>query len=111
MYIELVVLLTAHLFGDFVFQNNFLAKNKGDNIFIMCVHCYLWSITMFIGFIILNLNVGLLTFLTLFVTHFIIDKWKCSIEDKSKALTFDLYIDQSLHGLMVILIFLMLKGA
>lgn len=41
MYIELVVLLTAHLFGDFVFQNDFLAKNKGDNIFIMCVHCYL----------------------------------------------------------------------
>lgn len=111
MYIELVVLLTAHLFGDFVFQNDFLAKNKGDNIFIMCVHCYLWSIIMFCGFVILNLNAGILTFLSLFISHFIIDKWKCSIEDKSKALTFDLYVDQLLHSVITILIFLILKGA
>ena len=111
MYIELVVLLTAHLLGDFVLQNDFLAKNKGNNIFIMCIHCYLWSIAIFVGFIILNLNIGLLTFLFLFITHFIIDQWKCSIEDKSKALTFDLYVDQSLHGLIIILVFLMLRGA
>ena len=110
MYAELVVLLTAHLFGEFVFQNNFLAKNKSDNIFIMCVHCYLWSIIMFGGLIILNLNVGILTFLSLFISHFIIDTWECSIEDKSKTLTFDLYVSQSLHGIMTILIFLILKG-
>ena len=31
----------------------------------------------------------------------LIDKWKCSRKDKSKALTTDLYIDQALHMVQI----------
>jgi len=35
--------------------------------------------------------------LTILTTHYLIDSWKCSIKDKSKTLTMDLYVDQGCH--------------
>lgn len=110
MYENLIILFICHLFGDFVFQSDFLAKYKGINDYIMFIHCCIWSGVVFSGLWFVSYNTGIGTFLSLVISHYIIDKWKCSLEDKTKALTTDLYVDQALHGLIIILIYLILRG-
>jgi len=69
-------ILFGHLFGDFVFQNKWMAVNKSASHFKCFVHCSIYTLCMclftwkwspaWIG--------------AIFITHFIIDRW--SLADK-----------------------------
>lgn len=93
-------LVTAHMVGDYVFQNDFLANCKGKYKFILFVHSWLWSACVWIACSINNINISLYQFIFLVVVHMIIDKWKCNrVEHK---LTYYLWVDQALHMLQII---------
>ena len=98
----ILILFWVHLVADFVLQDDFMAQNKGKNRFLMFVHIALWT-----GAICLALNcMGLFVwwkFAMLLVGHFVIDTWKATKEDKTYALTRDLYIDQALHFVQLLL--------
>ena len=101
----ILIMIFCHLIGDYVLQNDFLAKFKGSNDFILLVHSALWSGTMCIGLSYLGqFNIYKLIFLV--SGHFIIDRWKARKEDKTYALTRDLYIDQMLHMFQLIVVLL-----
>lgn len=37
-------LIICHLIGDYVLQNDFIAKTKGENWYHLLVHCLLYSV-------------------------------------------------------------------
>lgn len=107
---EILILIAAHLFGDFALQDSFQAATKGDNLYILFVHSALWTTSIIIGLYILGYILSFPHILWLFVTHMCIDKWKCSKKDKTNALTYDLYIDQVLHMCTICITLYWLKG-
>lgn len=94
--VRLLILIWLHLFGDYVLQTDFLATQKGKNDFILLVHSCLWA-----GIICAGLWLfGVLTWPKagfLIAGHFFIDRWKARKSDKTHALGRDLWIDQTLH--------------
>jgi len=102
---NLLVLITCHMFGDYVFQNDFIAKFKSTNEFIMFVHAWLWASTISMGLMYIGMF-EVWKFIFLLIIHHCIDGIKCAQIDKSKALTKHLYIDQLAHlgQLLIVLI-------
>jgi len=99
----IIVMLTLHLIADYPLQGDFLAKIKGSNLFLMVVHSFMWAGIISIGLMYFNkLNGGFAEYIVLGFVHLLIDTWKCYRKDKTKALTTDLYIDQFLHLLQII---------
>lgn len=43
-------LILCHLIGDYVLQIDFIAKTKGDNIYHLLVHCFLYAVPFYIAF-------------------------------------------------------------
>jgi hypothetical protein len=64
--------LLLHLLGDFITQNNWMAKNKAKQTlegWMACLtHCAVYSVPFF-------LIAGFLTVFVIFITHFLIDKF------------------------------------
>ena len=70
----LVTLVMCHAVGDYVLQNDFLAKTKGDNFYHLLIHCILYCVPFAVVYGI-DYKIAIL-----FVTHVLIDCWKCRKE-------------------------------
>lgn len=92
--------LTLHCLADYPLQGEFLANVKATNTFLLAVHCAIWAGLIWAGFRYLGFNSQYI-FPYLFAGHFAIDLWKCTRQDKTKALTTYLYIDQALHAVQI----------
>ena len=44
---KLILLVFCHLVGDYVLQNDFIAKNKGSNWYHLFVHCALYCLPFY----------------------------------------------------------------
>ena len=90
--IELLIkLVLCHLVGDYVLQNDFIAKTKGENIYHLLVHCVLYCLPFLICF-------GFVWQLAVvFVTHIVIDILKA----RYKKINYT--TDQVLHYLVVLI--------
>ena len=87
----IIKLILCHLIGDYVLQNDFLAKTKGDNIYHLLIHCALYCLPFYICFgFVWQLGV-------IFVTHIVIDILKARFK-KINYVT-----DQILHYLIALL--------
>jgi hypothetical protein len=73
-------LLLAHVIGDYVFQNTWMASRKGAHYFPCLVHCLIYTLT-----ICLFTSFNPWWALIVFASHFPIDKW--SLADKWLRLT------------------------
>lgn len=62
-----LLLVMCHCIGDYVLQNDFLAKTKGTNLYHLFVHCILYLVPFAVVF---GVDWRLLI---LFASHFIID--------------------------------------
>lgn len=69
--------LILHLSGDYLLQNDWMAENKGKNTlkgYMAClIHCLLYA-SLFLFFLF-----PLRSVLIIFVTHFLIDKYRLAI--------------------------------
>lgn len=96
MYIifkELIILILCHLVGDYVLQNDFIAKSKGENRYHLFVHCMLYILPFFLCF-------GLSwQIIFIFFGHYIIDTMKARFHKINYR------TDQLLHYLLLILYF------
>lgn len=61
--------IIGHLCGDFLLQSDYIAKNKKRSSAICGLHCLIWTSN-----VCLFANLGWLSFLFLFVTHYIQDR-------------------------------------
>jgi len=90
------------MLGDYPLQGEFLSTTKGKNDYLLFVHSVIWTGTICAGLFALGLfawwKLGMLL-----AGHFVVDRWKARKVDKKNALTKDLWIDQSLHLLQLLL--------
>lgn len=99
---QILFMVTLHTIADYPLQGDFLANIKGKNFFLLYVHAFMWAGVIYFGLRYLGMA-SPWEFGALFVVHAAIDKWKCSMPDKSKSLTTYLYIDQALHLVQILL--------
>ena len=86
---NLATIVMCHAVGDYVLQNDFLAKTKGDNFYHLLMHCILYCIPFAVVY---GIDYKIVI---LFVMHVWIDWEKC------KGITG--YVeDQILHYLIAI---------
>lgn len=86
----IITLIFCHLVGDYVLQNDFIAKTKGENWYHLIVHCILYCLPFFVLF-------GLTWQLSfIFITHMIIDPLKARY-NKINYVT-----DQLLHYIVML---------
>lgn len=71
-------LVIGHLFGDYVFQNKWMAMNKGASTFKCVVHCLIYTATVTYATWTVVHGWGWSTLI--FLSHFHIDRW--SLADK-----------------------------
>lgn len=80
-FIGLFWLLFAHCMADFAFQSGFIAEYKSKDLWVLVVHCIIYTgcvmfaavfISPFISASTLILGVGI----PIFLSHFIVDAWK-----------------------------------
>lgn len=96
MYEYAIWLWIAHAIGDFAFQNDFVATNKRNDIYILLAHASIWAGTISI----VLLYFGIFTqwkVIFLILGHALIDYAKC----KGRI---DMKIDQALHLLQLVIV-------
>lgn len=89
----LITIIFCHLVGDYVLQNDFIAKTKGENWYHLFVHCALYCVPFAVVY---GIDYKLLA---LFVSHLIIDALKARYKMISYA------NDQILHYLIALVLY------
>ena len=69
---KIILLIMCHLLGDYVLQNDFIAKTKGSNWYHLFVHSALYCLP----FMIFSVGFDLIDILLLFLAHMVIDLLK-----------------------------------
>ncbi|MBE5813316.1 MAG: DUF3307 domain-containing protein [Clostridiales bacterium] len=99
-------LITAHVFGDYVFQSAYIAENKKRNVYHLLVHCWIYTACFWCALYLLNrLNLWIVGFV--FISHVILDYLKSRIEEKIGAKAYA--IDQILHYVIISIVIFLVK--
>jgi len=88
--------ILIHYIADYPLQGEFLALTKGKNWYSLFAHSIIYSLCMCLCFKIIGVF-AIWKLLVLLISHIVIDYKKANAKNKEKALTTYLYIDQSLH--------------
>ena len=104
-YLELIFLLiVAHIFGDYVFQGEYIATTKGKNYYHLFVHCIIYTFCFWCVFFYFN-KISSALLLLVFISHFIIDLGKGMLNAKNPGKSkMNYVIDQLLHYVIILLI-------
>ncbi len=84
-------LIFCHLIGDYVLQSDFIAKSKGENMYHLLVHCFLYAVPFYIIF---GYDVRIPVIIA---SHIVIDMLKARYKD------IDYVTDQVLHYLVMLI--------
>lgn len=68
------VLLIAHLFGDFIFQTNWMAVNKANRTNSLLFHALTYTLTIFLFASVFSVKLSVWAILLIFVSHCILDR-------------------------------------
>jgi len=99
-------ILLAHYILDYPLQSDFLAQTKGKYWYSLFAHSMIYGLGIALVFKFLG-AFALWKAIVLVISHIIIDYKKSTAKSKDKALKSYLYIDQSLHvGLNLLLFFI-----
>jgi hypothetical protein len=105
MVLMFAALILVHLLYDFHWQGPFIGNMKSKSNFLLAVHALTWAMLLctviyFMG----ALSWWQLPFL--FITHLLIDYWKChkTYEITQPEYWKYLYIDQVLHLITIIIV-------
>ncbi|MHA6260062.1 DUF3307 domain-containing protein [Sporosarcina sp. CAU 1771] len=108
---DFLILLFAHLLGDYPLQGEFLAKMKGKNFIILSTHAGIWTGMILIAAYLIGYSVDIWDVFILFTVHAIADYMKAKplgFYKKLNPLGWGLGIDQAIHiGQILIFMFFM----
>lgn len=108
--IESFILVYAlNLIADFPLQGSYLASEKCKDNYILFVHSFIWAACVSAGFYLTG-YFSLQSFMFLLVGHFVIDYAKCRGKYVKLNQKYQLYIDQLLHLIQILIVFIV-KGA
>ena len=104
----LLFVLMAHMTGDYLFQSNYLAMNKGKDNYILLAHSVLYTVGVMIVAFIMGVELNALDLLILSAIHFPIDYIKArGITPKYIGDKNSLILDQCIHYLTLIFVLLL----
>lgn len=90
--IDLILrLIFCHLLGDYVLQNDYIAKTKGENWYHLFAHCALYCLPFYVVF---GVNINLVI---MFISHIVIDALKARYKK------IDYTFDQIIHYLVCLI--------
>ena len=92
MLIKILKAIALHLLGDYVLQMDYIANNKGKNMYHLFVHCYLYTSVYYFLF------PDMKKLFIIFLTHFVIDLFKARFHK------FGELSDQLLHYCVILII-------
>ena len=96
----LLKLLFAHNLGDYLFQSNYLALNKGKDNYVLCVHAILYTLATALIF---KGEISYLGYWLILLTHIPVDYIKArGITPKLMGDTNALVLDQVIHYLVLV---------
>ena len=96
----LLKILFAHMLGDYFFQTDYMARNKGIDNYILLVHSVLYTFAVYIIF---GNHISYLFYIMMILLHFIIDYIKArGITTKLIGDKKALILDQFLHYIILI---------
>ena len=103
---EFLVLLFAHLLGDYPLQREFLSAEKGDNIIFLFSHAGIWTGCIATAGFVMGFNIQFIDIALLFIVHSVADYlkgqkklWYKNMDDLREGLL----IDQLIHVGQVLL--------
>lgn len=101
----LMLILTAHMVGDYFLQTDYLALNKGKDNYILLVHCILYAFGVGIVFSIFGFTLTAIDLAIISAIHFPVDYLKArGITPKYTGNKNALFLDQLIHYMTIILI-------
>ena len=114
-----MALLYFHWVGDFVFQTRYMAENKSQSFKVLSLHCLLYSVTMAIGLMWINIFVAqdvmllkvIYFFGLIFALHFVTDAvtsrmtTKYYTSGRTKKFWMTIGFDQWFHTLQILIIY------
>lgn len=103
---KIIFILMAHLTGDYLFQTDYLAINKGKDNYILFAHSVLYTVGVMVVAKILGVDCNIYQLAILGLLHFPIDYIKSkgfapNIMGDKNALIFD----QIIHYLLLFILF------
>lgn len=104
---KLIIIVFAHLIGDYFLQTEYLAINKGKDKYILFVHSMLYLFGIIVVFGIFGMSIDLLSGIVIVISHLFIDNYKATgkmAKMLSKTKFSDIFVDQFLHYLILILL-------
>lgn len=102
---SLLTIIMAHFLGDYFLQTDYLAKNKGNDIYVLIVHSFLYTLGVYVVFMLFGYTLSTADVFLIACLHIPVDFIKASgitpniMGDKQSLL-----LDQFIH-LIVLLIF------
>lgn len=94
-------LLFAHCLGDYLFQTNYLASNKGKDNYLLFVHGVLYTLAIYLVF---GTTISSLGYWLILLTHIPVDYIKArGITPEKYGDSGALIIDQLIHYLVLII--------
>lgn len=94
--------IMAHFVGDYLFQTEYMAMNKGKSNYILLAHCFCYGFGVMIITKLFNVNITELGLLIIIGLHFPIDYLKArSISTKYLTDNRALLVDQVLHYILL----------
>ncbi|GAA0092974.1 hypothetical protein UT300009_30040 [Paraclostridium bifermentans] len=98
-------ILFAHMLGDYFLQTDYIAKNKGTDLYLLLVHAVLYTFGVLLVF---GSGFTYGSYVFICVTHFMIDYLKASgITVKRFGAKRALVLDQAIHYATLILLIFM----
>lgn len=98
-------IILAHYILDYPLQGDFLASTKGKYWYSLFAHCIIYGLGMALVFKFIGVF-AIWKVLVLVLSHLIIDYKKATAKNKDLALTSYLYLDQFLHLIINIILYI-----
>lgn len=102
-----IVILFAHVFGDYFLQTDYLAKNKGKDNYILLAHSVLYSLGIGMVFGIFGINLTIIDLVLISAIHYPIDYLKVrGVTPKLMGDKNALILDQAIHYITLLIFIL-----
>lgn len=102
-----IVILFAHMFGDYFLQTDYLAGNKGKDNYILLAHCILYSLGIGMVFGIFGINLTVIDLALISVIHYPVDYLKArGVTPKLMGNKNALILDQTIHYITLLIFIL-----
>ena len=103
MLIILLYVIMAHTVGDYLFQSNYIAQNKGKDNYILFIHSVLYAVSFLILGYAMKININSTKLLVIALGHYPVDYIKArGISTKVLGESKALIMDQIIHYLFIL---------